>query len=245
MKRIAICIAIFVLAAMASSAVAVTSSEMLARVKAAESKLGDFQVNMFIEKASKKNVSDMGERYGDILMLDKAVIMYKKPNLFRMDGLAEGIKATYIQNGYTKVFLAAMIKHRDNVKNKPGKRFDSLDLGFLSSQLWVDNHVSVVGNGNGSIVKLKLDPKLGDQDLRHDFVWIEPNTLKMVKREKYRGSGEMRVRTTYRDFQPLTAKLPIATEATMYNSDGKELGVVTYKNLKANSGLKSSLFAVK
>lgn len=230
---------------MASSVMAVTSSDILTRVKAAEAKLDDFQVNMFITQANKKTVSGMGERYGDILMLDKATISYKKPNMLRMDGLAEGIKATYIQNGYTKLFLASMIKHRDNVKNEPGKRFDSLDYGFLSSHLWVDNHVSVIGNGKGKVVKLKLDPKLGAKDLRHDFVWVEPDALRMVKREKYRGSGEMRVRTTYRDFKDLTAKLPIATEATLYNGDGKELGVVTYKNLKVNIGLKDSIFSTK
>jgi len=35
-----------------------------------------------------------------------------------------------------------MIRKLDNLKDAPGKRQDSLDLGFLSSSLWRDNFVT-------------------------------------------------------------------------------------------------------
>lgn len=231
-------------ALMASSAMAVTSADILARVKAAEAGVIDMKAEMVITSADKGNVSDMGDGYSDILKLQKAVIFYKKPDKFRIDGFARGIKASFVQNGYRKLVLAAMIRQSEDVKNKPGKRFDTLDLGFISSRLWADNTISVVSNGKNGIIQLKLDPKAGGADKRHDNVWVDSKTLRVTKREKYRGNGQMRVRYVYTDFENLAGKLPIATTSTMYNPSGEKLGTVTYKNVQANAGLADSLFSL-
>ncbi|MHB9038054.1 MAG: LolA family protein [Armatimonadota bacterium] len=243
MKRIVLLTVTLAIIAVQAGA-GTTSSGILSRVRAAESGLKDWKADMVITEANKKNVSGMGDGYGDILKLDKALVFYKTPDLIRYDGYAEGIKVTYVQNGYTKLVVATMIRHKENVKDAPGKRFDSLDLGFLSSRLWEDNNVSVVSTEKGGIVKLKFAPKFGDKDKRHDMVWLDLDTLKLVKREKYRGSGEMRTRTVYGDYENLTSKLPIATNANLFNGDGKELGGVKYKNVKVNSRLNASMFAL-
>lgn len=221
-----------------------TASDLLGRVKAAEAAVRDFKAEMVIIDANKKNVSGMGEGYAEILRLEKAVVQYKKPNLIRYDGYAEGIKATYIQNGYVKLVLLPMVKQKVNVKDAPGKRQDTLDLGFLSSQLWKDNNVSVISSDNKGILKVKFDPKFGGDDKRRDIVWIDSRTLRVLKREKYRGNGELRIRIAYGGFKMLGGKLPIATKSTMYDPKGGELGTVSYKNLKSNVGLPNSLFSL-
>jgi outer membrane lipoprotein-sorting protein len=242
MKRLPILI--LALIACAAPSWAVSASDILNRVNAAEAGLKDFRADMVITEANKKNVSGMGEGYADILKLQKAIIQYKKPDKIRYDGFAQGIQLAYVQNGYTKLIFGAMIRHKENVKDAPGKRQDTLDLGFLSSQLWKDNNVSIVPGGGNGEVKLKLDPKLGGNDKRHDLVWVDPKTLRVLKREKYRGSGELRIRFTYGDFEMLAGKLPIATMSTMYDPDGHELGSVKYKNLKSNVGLSDGLFSL-
>ncbi|MCX6344410.1 MAG: outer membrane lipoprotein-sorting protein [Armatimonadetes bacterium] len=244
MKKLSIGVAIaLALGMLASSAWAVSSADILKKVKAAEASLKDFKADMVITEANKKNVSGMGEGYSDILKLEKAIIQYKKPDMIRYDGYAKGIRAAYIQKGCEKLILAAMIRKKENVKEAPGKRQDSLDLGFLTSKLWTDNNVSVVSSAKNSL-KLKFDPKAGGADKRHDMVWIDPATLKVLKREKYRGSGEMRVRMVYSDFETLAGKLPIATMCTMYDGKNNELGSVKYKNVKANVGLGDALFSM-
>ncbi|MCE5199831.1 MAG: hypothetical protein ABFD54_07435 [Armatimonadota bacterium] len=244
-RALLIAVALLVLIAAAVPVFAkVTSSGILSRVKTVESSVKDLRADMVITEANKKNVSGMGEGYGDILRLQKAVISYKSPNLIRYDGYAEGIKAAYIQNGYNKLILAAMIRQKENVKNAPGKRQDSLDLGFLNSDLWKDNHVTVVSTGKNGVVKLNFDPKFGGTDKRHDYVWVDSKTLKLVKREKYRGNGEMRLRTVYSSYQTIGGKLPIATMATLYDGGGRELGSIKYKNVKANTGLSNALFSM-
>lgn len=226
-----------------SGAWAVSAADILARVKSAESGVRDFRADMVIIEANKKNVSGMGEGYSDILKLQKAIIQYKKPDKIRYDGFARGIKAAYIQNGYEKLILAAMIRKKENVRNSPGKRQDTLDLGFLSSQLWKDNNVTVV-SANKKSMKLKFDPKSGGNDKRHDMVWIDPATLRVQKREKYRGSGELRVKMVYSEYETLAGKLPIATKCSMYDGDGNELGGVKYKNVKSNVGLSDAIFSM-
>lgn len=228
----------------ANAALAISATDIRSRVKAAEAGVCDVRAEMVIASANKGNVSDMGEGYSDILRLQKGVISYKKPNKLRMDGYAQGIKVSFVQNGYKKLVLAAMIRQSEDVKNKPGKRIDTLDFGFLSSQLWVDNNISVVSNGKNGVVELKLDPKTGGQDKRHDNVWVDSKTLKVTKREKYRGSGELRIKYVYTDFEMLGGKLPIATTSTLYGPKGDKLGAVTYKNVKANTGLADSIFSL-
>jgi outer membrane lipoprotein-sorting protein len=222
---------------------AVSSNDLLKRVKSAEAGFRDFSADLVITNASKKNVADMGERLDEILLLQKASIRFITPDKLRYDGVAKGIKATYIQNGYYKLVLAAMIRQKTDVKEAPGKRQDTLDLGFLSSNLWKDNYVKVLGMDKG-LLKLNFDPKFGGNDKRHDLVWIDPTNLRVIKRQKYLGGGALRVRTEYSDFVNLTKGLPMAGQSTLYDPDGDKLGTIAYANLKIDAGVPASLFSL-
>jgi outer membrane lipoprotein-sorting protein len=243
-RRVAIAVALAAGILVPQVAGAQSASEILQRVKAKEAKLQDFKANMVISDANKNNVSGMGEGYGDILRLQKATVCYMKPDKLRYDGYAQGIKATYIQNGYYKLVLASMIRQKTNEKNSPGKRQDTLDIGFLSSRLWTDNAVKVVGKEGPSVLKLDLKPKFGGPDKRHDVVWIDSKTLKVLRRKKFLGGGELRVSMKYSDYDTLPGGLPIATTVDMFDPHDKELGTVSYKNLTANTDLKESLFSL-
>lgn len=245
MKRIALFIALVFAASLAAGpAGAITSADILKKVKAAEASVKDVKAEMAIVSANKGNIADMGAGYTDVIALEKGVISYKKPDKFRMDGYAKGIQASFIQNGYKKLVLAAMIRNTENVKDKPGKRFDSMDIGFLSSRLWEENTVTIVGSAKGPVVELRLVPKSKEKSKRHKNLWIDVNTLKPLKLEKYLGSGKLRIKYTYSDFEMLAGKLPIATISTMYNPSGEKMGTVTYKNVRANVGIPDSLFSM-
>lgn len=227
-----------------TAAQAITANDILKKVKAAEVSFRDFRAELVVEEANKKAVAGMGEGYDEILRLEKAVVCYKKPDKIRYDGYARGIKVTYIQNGYTKLIIAPMVKQKVNVKDEPGKRQDTLDLGFLSSRLWTDNHVSVVSVGRDGIVKLKFVPKFGPRDKRHDLVWLDSRTLRMIRHERYRGNGELRVRAVYLEHAKLGSTLPIATKSELFDGKGRSLGTASYRNLEVNIGLSDSLFSL-
>lgn len=244
-KRISFIIIALTVILSAANAATLSSSALQKKVEAAEKALTDFSANMQIDSANKKNISGMGAGYSDVVKLEKAEVKYKKPNLIRIDGYAQGIKATYIQNGYSKLVLASMIRQRQNVKNDPGKRQDSLDMGFVNSQLWKDNTITVGQIDSKGIAKLTLKPKFGGKDKRHDNVWLDTKNLRLIKREKYLASGELRIKTEFKDYKNLTSTLPIATTSSMYDPDGKFLGTASYTNVKVNTGIKSSLFSLE
>ncbi len=244
MRRFVLAIVLaLVIVLISAQAWAVTSADLLKRVKQAEAGFKDFSADLAITNASKKNVADMGERLDEILMLEKASIRFIAPDKIRYDGIAKGIKATYIQNGYYKLILAAMIRQKIDVKNAPGKRQDTLDLGFLCGNLWKDNVVTVLGTDKG-LLKVKFWPRFGGDVKRHDMVWIDYKTLRVMSRQKYLGSGKLRVRTVYSDFRKLTPGLPIAGESTLYDPDGDKLGTISYENLKINAGVPATLFSL-
>ncbi|MGQ9455231.1 MAG: LolA family protein [Armatimonadota bacterium] len=244
-KLLLVCTAVAVLTSLCiTSSYALTASDLLKKVKAAEASLKDFRAELVIEEANKGAISGMGKGYDEILRLEKAIVSYKKPDKIRYDGYAKGIKVTYIQDGYTKIVIAPMLKQKVNVKNEPGKRQDSLDLGFLSSRLWTDNDVSVVSVSRDGLVKLKLISKFGPRDKGHDLIWVDSKTLRLVSYEKYRGSGELRVRAVYLAYSRLTPNLPIATKSELFDAKGRSLGTVSYNNLKVNLGLSDSLFSL-
>lgn len=223
---------------------ATTPDQLLARVRAAEAAVRDIRADMVITDANNANIAEMGKNYDDVLLMQSASIYYKRPDKMRFDGSAKNIKVTVIQNGYKRLVLAAMLRKLDDVKDAPGKRQDTLDLGFLSSRLWTDNHVSALAQGKDGVVKLKFDPRFGGPDKRHDIVWVDSATLKVLRREKHSGDGAIRAKYTYSNFVMLAGKLPIATQAKMHNAAGEFLGTVSYRNVRANTGLSDSLFSL-
>jgi len=217
---------------------------ILQKVKAAEAGFRDMKADMVISDPDKNNVKGMGEGYGDILKLQKATVCFKTPDRIRFDGYAKGIKVVYLQNGYTKLIAAAMIRQKKEVKNEPGQRQDTLDLGFLSSRLWTDNIVTVEKTERNGTVELKFKPKFGTRDKRCDLVWINPKSLRLEKREKYLGGGAMRASYTYGDYENVGKSLPIACKLVMFDPKGGDLGTITYKNMVVNSGLSETLFSL-
>lgn len=242
-KRISALLIVVMLLGVAVCATAAQDSVYLKKVKAAEAGFRDIKADMVVTNPNKDNVQGMGEGYGDILQLQKATLSFKSPDKLRFDGYAKGVKVVYLQNGYTKLITAAMIRHKKMVKNEPGQRQDTLDIGFLSSRLWTDNTVSVVSNQAG-VVQLKFKPKFGSKDKRCDLVWINGNNLRVIKREKYLADGTMRARYMYSDYMAVGKSLPLARKVAMFDAKGGGLGTISYVNVKINSGLAESLFSL-
>lgn len=222
--------ALILCAGLSSAALAVSSEDIFAQVKQAELRVRGFSAGLIVTDLNKKGISDMGRGYSEIMQLERAVMTYTLPDKIHCEGIAHGFKASYDQDGYIRRVKLGLISLKQNMKNSPGKMQSSLDLGFLSSKLWENNEVSVVDD-TGDCLVLQFKPKFGNNDKKHDLAWVDLDTLKVMKLEKYGSGGDLRIRIINQSFINF-GKLPIAAVSVMYDPQDNKLGTVSYKDFK-------------
>ncbi|MBR4748243.1 MAG: outer membrane lipoprotein-sorting protein [Abditibacteriota bacterium] len=240
MKKTILLICVFLFSV--CSCYGVTSDALLAKVKKLETPFVDVSLSVKVT-GDKTVIDDLGDRYEEVLNMKNSTIKYKKHNKIRVQGKLQGINVMVIQNGYMRKMSGGIYNVKGDKKNDPGQRQNSLDLGILSSSIWADNKVTVVSE-SGGVVKLKVDPIYGGNDKRHDNIWVDADTLKLVKRERYNGAGELRNLFEYKEYRELTPGYFMATKYMGYNGKKKYLGTTTYSNIKVNQKLADSLFKI-
>lgn len=244
LRRLAILAIITVF--LVSIAHAETIGGLQKRLAAACASVKDLKGRMTVNPANKNEAGEISK--GILEFLDhgfrEVTVAYKRPDKFRAQGKAKGVEVTYVLNGNKKQITAPslMLKKTDDLSRDLAKKQTTLDLGFASDSMWRDNNIKLISQSKGVAV-LQLVPK-GTDDKRKELVWIETKTLKVKKRERYKGDGQLKARHIYTEHK-MIGKVPVATLVKVYSSDGGYAGSVTISNLQANTGLPDSLFAIK
>lgn len=230
----------------ASIAGAETADGLRKKLATASASIKDLKGTMVVTPANKSEAGEISK--GILEFLDygfrEAKIYYKRPDKFRADGKAKGVDVTYILVGNKKRIVASsiMLKKTEDLSKNLARKQSTLDIGFASDSLWTNNNVKLVSVSKG-VAKLQLIPK-GTKDKRKELIWIEVKTLKLTKRERYTGEGKLRTRHVYSDHK-MMGKMPVATKVKVYSADGGNAGSVSYKDVKANTGLSETLFEIK
>lgn len=232
--------------AISSALSAANTGSFRKRLAAASSSIKDIRGTMVIVPADKSEAAEINK--GVLQFLDhgfrEASIHYKRPDKFRIEGKAKGIDITYILTGNKKQVIAPalMLKKTEDLADDLNKKQTTLDVGFVSDTLWRDRHVSLVSESKGMTL-LKLVPK-GTDDQRKELIWVDTKTFKLLKRERYGGDGNLKARYIYSGHKTL-GKVQVATLVKAYASDGGYAGTIKYENIRANTGVSDSLFALK
>lgn len=234
---------IFVLLLGSGAAFAVSKTAQLqSKLKKAGAGVKDLTATMVVTEINKGNAADINPAFSEIGQFQKAKVYYKSPDKFRADGVAKGMTVAYATNGNKlQIVVPGLVKRVEDVSAKPGKQRVTLDMGFITDASWKNNNVTYLGS-EGGVAKLNLDPKR-DNTKRHELVWVDEKSLRLVKRQRYNSAGELRAKYIYGDFVTI-GQLPIAREAKIYAPDGDFVGKVNYKDMKANTGLSDSLFTL-
>lgn len=233
----------FIVASMAN---AETSAGLKDRLSAACASISDLKGKMVVSPADKSEAKEISK--GILEFLDhgfrEVTVSYKRPDKFRAQGKAKGVDVTYVLNGNKKQITAPsiMLKKTDDLSGDRAKKQTTLDLGFASDSMWRDNNIKLISQAKG-VATLQLIPK-GTDDKRKELVWIETKTLKVVKRERYKGDGHLKARHIYTNHK-MVGKIPVATSVKVYSADGGYAGLVSIEDLHANTGLSDSLFVIK
>lgn len=216
------------------------------RLAVSSAQLRDIRGTLVVHPANRSDAREIDK--GIIDFLDQgfreADIAYVKPDKYRAQGKAKGIDVTYVVNGNMKQIIAPslMLKKTDDLSTKRARKQSTLDLGFASDSLWIDNNVRIVSEAKG-VTELRLVPK-GSNDKRYDLVWLDTKTLKVLKRERHNAGGLLRSINVFTSHKNC-AGVPVATVVKVLSADGGLAGTIDFKNIKANSGISPGLFVIK
>lgn len=195
------------------------------------------------DKALAKISRDFGMAYrlsGDIH------VRFMEPCRLRMDGKLGGGSAIYIVNRDTQyVRLSIGLKQKVGWHDEPGKRKTLLDFGLISGDYltWTNSQFLGMRPVNGvQCAEFRLKYKI--EDGTHRFIWVDPKTRCVLRREEYNRFGKLFATYYFRDPKEVAPGIWFPTRAEVFNSEEERAGEMDYRNVKINEGLTDAEFVL-
>ena len=232
------------LASIAGSAVAITDSELKARVEAETKNFSDLTMVGSVVYTDKKALAKIDSNFTRLYDFKSAIVSFKQPDKFRMEGKLGMVKFEYIVNGGMKIFRAPAVKmnKKEDYSNDPAKLQSALDVGLITPTLWKNRSVEIVNDpdceSKGEIL-LKLRWPKGHMVY---FAWIDAEHLWLKKFEKHDEHDQVLVSWVYSEPRNVGGVIWMPTKVDMYAPDGQRAGGSEFTDIKVNTGLAESLF---
>lgn len=175
-------------------------------------------------------------------------VQMKEPFMIRLESKVNDTEMLMVMNGATrKVSIPrARINTKEDLSDSPGKRQTTLDFGILSpslfGNLFTATYIRKDRATGHEVFDLKYLAKFKDTS-RHR-VWIDPDQKFVAKREWYGQDGGKLMATFVYDQAKKVNDIWVPTRQTVRTSENTLAGISEYRNIKVNSGLANSLFAV-
>ena len=197
-------------------------------------------VVVFVDKEELKKISKSTAQSFD---LKEAKILYKYPDKLKMTGKVGLLRVELIKNGDIQIIRvpALKISRKDDFDDEPQRRQTPLDIGIISDAMWRDFDITFEGEktiGGVRQIILHLKRKTVNRTQR---IWIDADTLRLAKREKYDAEGKLKDRFIFTDSKKIEGIwVPGRIEA--HTSSGKIAGITEYRGVKINTGISDSEF---
>ncbi len=208
-------------------------------------KLDDFSATMSVVSVNER---EMGKISKDALMLYKLGsinMRYKEPNKVRIEGSAQGSKATFILNGSTQWVQINAARIKKDFGKSPGKRKSLMDVGLVSDYYLTYTNAKFLRDGSVDgtpCAVFELTYKDRDEDSSHAVVYIDPKTKVVRKRESYSQGGKLQAVYFFKNVQEVKPGIWFPTLIEAQNVDRVVAGSTAYKNIKINTGLDDGIF---
>ncbi|MCC7101828.1 MAG: outer membrane lipoprotein-sorting protein [Fimbriimonadaceae bacterium] len=216
-----------------------------------QSSFEDASFTVVTGQYSMSELSKISKDFSQSYRFKQSQVWLKEPFKLRMMSEVDDTQVLFVVNGGKRMykFPRSGVMKTDDISKAPGKRQTALDFGILTPAL-VNSYFSAdfvrIDRATGDAVfDLTYVPNLKDSS-RHR-VWIDPSTKVVTKREWYaqkRNDGRLMATFIYSSPKKF-GNITLATALTVNNSDNKRAGSLTYNNIKVNTGLSDSLFALK
>jgi outer membrane lipoprotein-sorting protein len=167
-------------------------------------------------------------------------VRYMEPGRMRLDGHLGGGSATLSVDRDTQyVKLSIGLKQKLHWQDEPGKRKTMLDAGLISADYltWTNNQFMGMRPVDGKQCAMFKLTYRTPADLSHRFVWVDPTTRCVVKREEYNQIGKMLATYYFRDLKEVAPGIWFPSRVEVYNNEAERAGEMDYSNVKVNQGL--------
>lgn len=176
-------------------------------------------------------------------------VWMKEPFKIRMESKVDDSDILMVINGPVRKLSVpkARLSQRFDLSKEPGKRQTALDFGILTPALFEGffqaKFVRTERRTEELVFDLTYAPPLNKDKSRHR-VWIDPAKKMMTKRQWYANKGGYLMATfDYKD--PVNvAGVWMPTTISVTNADNKLAGTTNYRNLKVNTSIDDTKFAV-
>ncbi len=220
------------------SRAAVTLSECVSPIR-------DIRVESKIVSRDMDALKKISTEFAQSYRFATSTFSYKEPNKLRVDSKAGVVNVRYVINGNSKVVKAGVINKRTDISKNPGQRQTPLTVGLVVPA-WVSlldsdyqGERTIHGTKTSVFeVRHKLEPKGSYYKL-----YMDASRKYVVRSETYHGSGRLKVTMDFQEPKQFDG-IWVPTRAKVHNPQG-ELGAVTnLTNIRVNTGLADSLFAL-
>lgn len=208
-------------------------------------KLDDFTATMSVVSVNERELGKISKESILIYKFGTASIRYKEPNKVRIEGNAQGTKATFILNGSTQWAALNNFKTKKDFGKSPGKRKSLMDMGLVSEYYLTYTNARFLREGtvDGTPVGVfDMTYKDRDEDTSHHIVYIDPKTKVVLKRESYSQDGKLQAVYFFKKVTEIRPGIWFPTLIEAQNVDRIIAGSMAYKNIKVNTGLSDDIF---
>lgn len=189
----------------------------------------------------------IGKDFNKTYEFKNTTVMYKSPDKLKMEGKLGMVKARMIINGDRKATIIPAIRYskKEDIGNKPHKRQSDLDIGIVTNSLWRDYIVLDTDTEKGSscnVYKITFIRE-NSREKKH-ICWVDAETHKLLKLEKYDRDGNLKSRYIYSKHSLINGLIWVPGRIDVYNGSGKLAATTTYENIKINTGIPDSEFKI-
>lgn len=218
-----------------------------------QSSLDDVSFLAKVESVNKRELAKIKNDVALTYKVDSIRVQAKEPFRLRLDSTikvaeSDSRKGVVIFNGSkTRQQLFGLPTLRDDFARKPGRRQTIFDFGLVTPSLF---------NGFFEAKFVRVDRKTGDyvfdvtyatrldDDTRHR-IWVDPAKKYVTRREWYSQMGNRPLLAVFTWESPVkVGGVWIPTRVVARNPEGKVAGTMRFTDIRVNTGLPESLFAV-
>jgi outer membrane lipoprotein-sorting protein len=181
-----------------------------------------------------------------VLEFSRLKLYYKAPDRLRIEGKRGLVPVTLVQSGHTQVVkLGLGIKKSRDMSDEVRNKRSGLDIGLLSGQVWQDFDVTVVGHEtweNQPATVLRIAARGDRPGSSFQKLWIDPESLRMMCRERFRGNGQLKDRQVFREPVRLPGGTWLSRRIEVSNQAGRFVGALALGQFEVNQGVADNLF---